>query len=904
MAEPLQIAKLLPPKISLPLLALGLLCYFAARQWNYMALSRAEEQGRTITPPHYESDVLAVGGILAAIGGFFWQPLFQNNVWLPRGGGDFNSFYYPLYAFASRSLHNGIFPFWNPTLYAGMPYAADIQTAALYPPTLLTLWLSNYQYGTLELLVISHYALAAVFMYAFLRHGFGLHRAACILGGLAFAACGFMTAQFGHVPMVMVAAWLPLAMLGAKRANDAGSLRWAVVAGFALAMSALAGHAQIFFYVALTVALWWLWLLWARWSEQGGEQPSGIIHAPTEGRTSPPVRDMSWWLRLLVPPLAAALVFGLLAALQLLMSQELGSESVRAGISYAQSSTDFAAQPIGLLNLFLPHVWGSNPQAYWSLGNWANTETWSYCGVITIMLAILACVGHKPSPPAPLPQGEGRREGRDSRWFFVTLAVVSLLLTLGGGVILYGWLFTAVPEWNKFRSVGRLLLPFSFALATLAGFGAARLLDWARDVGATETLRRAAWVAFGSMGVILGGAVPIFLARVSQGTNVERSVPFVNDFLALAFWLAVFGGLLWYAQKRATQGGPRSTNLLATILLAALILDLFSVNAAFNPTEENNTKGYQHQAAIDFLKADPEHFRIDSDTGIADKWQPSLAAYAGLEDASGVYNPLKPLRYDQVFQKARLDRNTNLYGMLNIKYVIGLTDTHTLVGQGFMEDMQLKPVFSETGGLTIYRNLNALPRAYIVHRTIVEPDAARQYAFITSANYSPRKAVVLDGGAALTGTLASSARYAETSGANPDTGEAAMITAADPNTVVISATVKQDGYLVLADVDYPGWGVQVDGQTASLQRANYAFRAVRLAPGQHTVTMQFTPRWWWPGLAAVALGLLLALLLLIFGERMYGIGRRRTALIVESADVTEPPTVAVTEQEASADETS
>ncbi len=481
----------------------------------------------------YERDVLAVGGIVAAIIGFFWQPFFQNNVWLPLGGGDFTSFYYPLYSFASRSLHAGIFPFWNPSLYAGMPYAADIQTATLYPPTLLTLWLGQFSYGALELLVIFHYMLAATFMYAFLRHGFGLHRAACVLGGLAFACCGFMTAHFGHVPMVQVASWLPLAMLSAKLATERDSLRWAAVAGLALGMSALAGHAQIFFYVALTVGVWWLWLLFGAYrtpsrqpSPEMGEgvallpdsSQGGINPAPTRASVGAgfiPLASISEIALLIIPPIVAAVVFGLIAAPQLLLSNELGSQSVRAGISYSEAASDFTTQPIGLLWTVLPHVWGSNPQSYWSLGNWASTETWAYGGVITLLLVALAFVGPRPTPsllrPTPSPsRGEGRqtppplgevgrraatltaREEYDgvvtwwqARWFFAALGAVSLLLTLGGGVTLFGWLFSIVPEWDKFRSVGRLLLPFGFAAATLAAFGAARLFAWASTLAPT-----------------------------------------------------------------------------------------------------------------------------------------------------------------------------------------------------------------------------------------------------------------------------------------------------------------------------------------------------------------------------------------------------------------------------------
>ncbi|MBE9471546.1 MAG: YfhO family protein [Chloroflexi bacterium] len=49
------------------------------------------------------------------------------------------------------------------------------------------------------------------------------------------------------------------------------------------------------------------------------------------------------------------------------------------------------------------------------------------------------------------------------------------------------------------------------------------------------------------------------------------------------------------------------------------------------------------------------------------------------------------------------------------------------------------------------------------------------------------------------------------------------------------------GYLVLTDTWYPGWQATVDGKPAEVLQANYAFRAVYLAAGEHTVEMVYHP---------------------------------------------------------------
>jgi uncharacterized membrane protein YfhO len=98
---------------------------------------------------------------------------------------------------------------------------------------------------------------------------------------------------------------------------------------------------------------------------------------------------------------------------------------------------------------------------------------------------------------------------------------------------------------------------------------------------------------------------------------------------------------------------------------------------------------------------------------------------------------------------------------------------------------------------------------------------------------------------------AGAAPLAETAGAEAS----ARITHQSPHAVQISATTVRPAYLVLTDTWYPGWVARIDGQPTRVWRANHAFRAVTLSPGEHRVEFRYEPAWLTAGLAISGLGL-------------------------------------------------
>jgi hypothetical protein len=138
-----------------------------------------------------------------------------------------------------------------------------------------------------------------------------------------------------------------------------------------------------------------------------------------------------------------------------------------------------------------------------------------------------------------------------------------------------------------------------------------------------------------------------------------------------------------------------------------------------------------------------------------------------------------------------------------------------------------RPVREEAGAV-LYENERARPRAFAVHRIVVASTATEAVDRLATGEVRPEEAAVLEDPAA-----------PATTGTGPS---AVSVQVDEPLRVDLAATMKGDGYLVLADTTYPGWHATVDGVEAPIFAANGLFRAVFVRDGSHRVRWEYRPR--------------------------------------------------------------
>ncbi|WP_157947714.1 YfhO family protein [Abditibacterium utsteinense] len=367
--------------------------------------------------------------------------------------------YFPWRHFAAQSLTRGEIPLWNPFQFSGTPFVANAQSAVFYPLN-FPFWIFDtaFAFGIAAFL---HSVLASFSTY-FLARRWNLSRAGAVLAAAIYAFCGYLSAWALLPTLFATASWLPLCLLLFEKASDDEKPGAASVGlSLALACALLAGHAQIFFYILLALAL---------------RQP--FLRRKWRG------------LALLCGSLGLAVS---LSALQVLPTLEL------ARIGHREMTPPTPADWNFVVSRALGHAPISATQSAW---NWSDlqsffvpgaalswgtlNENFAYIGLVALLLGITGVfcsrkakysTTNEVSPDKISSQKTSQTPNLATSTpqnYAVALALFGLLYALA--TPLAQFFFFGFPGVAQMGGTGRALLLWSLGLALLAGFG----LDFGR----------------------------------------------------------------------------------------------------------------------------------------------------------------------------------------------------------------------------------------------------------------------------------------------------------------------------------------------------------------------------------------------------------------------------------------
>lgn len=703
----------------------------------------------------------------------------------------------------------GTFPLWNPLLFGGLPFVDGMHGDIFYPVSLLLVFLDPARSWGWKLAL--HVFLAGCFAYLWLR-GIGARQGSALFGGLVYMLGAHLISLVypGHDGKLFVAALTPLVFWLAERALTRRGLPEFALFALGVTLLLLTAHMQLAYFAVWGVTLYFLFRLAQIWRR---ERDKGTIArlfglfalAGIAGTAAAAVQ--------LVPP------YLYLKTWSHRVEKTVEAEADR-GYEYA---TSWSLHPEEALGLIVPEFAGDNiitpegrqNQTYWGRNPFKlNAE---YAGLVPLLLVPLLFLGRRRDPRA---------------WFFAGLGVVSLLFALGATTPVFRIFYHLIPGVKLFRAPSTIVFLLGLSIATLGALGFERFIDTARDPsGEGRSTRRYLWGAVAALGLLAilaasGIFTDLWKALIYPEMHPQREVALAANLGAIkagfgiAFLLALLVAAAWEALANGAIGYRIA--LVALALLAGA--DLWRVSRDFiSGTVALNELGvdpalYSADQTIHFLQMRQEEgeiFRV-LDLGA---YGTNVLAVHGLEQVAGHHG--NEIGYYRALVGGDAVENlaASELRLLDLVNGVYLVTPQPIQAPGYTE------VFRGDRSL-VYRNENALPRAFLVGAAeVVADDDAVAHILSRDFDFSRTAALAepLPDGVHLEGDPIGEVEWRERA---HDRAELLVRT-------------DRPALLVITDNFYPAWEARVDDVATPILRANHTFRAIPVPAGEHRVELRY-----------------------------------------------------------------
>jgi hypothetical protein len=686
--------------------------------------------------------------------------------------------------------------------------------------------------------MVLHVFLAGIFAFLWLRQ-LGLRRGPALFGGLVYMmGADLVSLVFpGGDGKLFVSALAPLQFLLTDRAARRGRLSDYAFFALGLALVMLTSHMQLAYFTVWGVSLFWLFRIGQRYRE---ERRAGALAGRLAALGLAGVLGVGAAAAQFLPPLGYLREW----------SHRAGRTLQAEGQSAYEYSTTWSLHPEEAVSLVVPEFVGDNVQTetrqgdtYWGRNPFKLNH--EYAGLVPLLL---------------LPLLFARRRRTAEAWFFSGLAGLALLYGLGATTPVFR-LFYLIPGVNLFRAPSLIIFLFGLSVATLGALGAQRMIEDASDREGPVAPRALRVLAIVFVALALaqsaGAITGLWQAVVELDPGQAQALDANRANIRNGFWIAAaLAGAVAGTREALLRGWIHArAAVIALCVLAAV--DLYRVDRPFvrgtvlmgRAQESAPGTVLRSDEIIDFLRqraAAGEVFRTYDLGSILQGANPvhanNVLATHGIEQLTGHHGNEIGRYRELVGGDAGINvavSDLRLLNLANVSYVIS--------PQRF-EIPGYEEVFLGTRAV-VYRNHNALPRAYLVGAVETVPDSLA-VARLLAEDYDPRSTALL--AEALPAGVA----------IEPDpVGTVEWVSRANES-ISLRVTTDRPALLIVTENYYPAWQARLDGEAVPVLRANHTFRAVPVPAGEHEIRFEYGAG---PIRGAVALSAGLVLLLLAAG---------------------------------------
>ncbi|MEK6647466.1 MAG: YfhO family protein [Candidatus Firestonebacteria bacterium] len=769
---------------------------------------------------------------------FFYSVLFFDNTFSFR---DFSRYFYPYKEYVANHIKNYDLPLWNPYVLCGTPIVGNLQANLFYPLSFIY-YVLPFDIG-INIFYLIHYLLAGILMY-FLANTLKFSRFSSIFCAITFMFSGYLVSVLDMSTTLCSVAWLPLTFLFFHKMLDSppdkGELegvKYIVLTAISLAFQLLGGEPTILYGTVLLLI---------------GYSLFRIIFIKSD--------KYMYAIKIFISLFGSVFLCFLLTAFQVFPFLEFLMNSHRLAGSTYESIVKWSIPPWHLITFFIPYAFGdvtlTNINWYDTSQMWLKTL---YMGVLPLLFAIYAMIYEK----------------KQHILFWIVMFLLSVFMVFGKYFSLYPLLYKFFPGISFIRYPVKFIFITTFCITILSGKGIDLFLEKCKSIDNKKYIKLiffitmlflfAIFLAYLNEVKILSFTVKRFFA-VHDFSETLKLVNNYNFLLKIFLQSTIFlllGVLIFLSAYRQV-----SLKIVKALILIILTFDLFLNNYNINPVVPRDFYKKENRS-IEFTKKNSDSnrtlmvyegrfneyvygFKYEEAIENAKRMLvPNWSLLFRLNIANG-YESMYIKRYVEVLSllfKQESPKKTKLLDLLNVQYVFALFEIKCAGLNLISKD---KPY--------IYENTTFLPRAFYVPNALNKSDE-EMLEELKNKKFDPTKVIMISKDTPLPkNSINDNSELINTNKVN--------IVEYTPEKVILNVHLAKNGYVFLSDVYYPGWKVFIDNVPSKILRANYAFRAVSVNKGKHSIEFIYSPLSFKIGLIVSTITLLLILLFTLLNQKL------------------------------------
>ena len=733
----------------------------------------------------------------------FYDVLYSDSIFLTQDSISAKSIKHGI---EKSTVDFGEYPKWMPWIFGGLPSTHSMQNISeyYYPHHIIKLikifsipWFWNF---------LIHFLFAGLGMYVLLNH-LKLNFFSSLFGSLAYTIMPWMITMIvhGHGSQIMTAAYIPWVVWAMFKLKNESELRYISILALLIGLQLQRAHVQIAYYTWILMAIYIIY----------------DIYISYYSKSKYDVKFIAKW--------AFASIIGFCMSLwiyiPLLNYAPFSKRSSSAGGASFEYATSWSMHPYESLTMLLPSSFGFGELTYFGFMPMTNFP--NYSGIVIVFMTFFAFY----------------KTSRQLSYFFLTILIISLLISFGKHTFIYEILYNFLPYFNKFRVPSMILILFQFSITVLAAIG---LNNLCKNIKDERVLKKS---------LIISGAISIIAvlrlvfhdfsnALDKRVTTNNLRVELMQNDLFYSIVLLVSISVLIYL---STNSKIKSRLFLISIISLSY-LDFYRVNSkiiypdlktTYSQDSPMKNKDFlkkhldeKYDDIISYLKKDDSYYRVfeasfDSQGRLRPEHNNNRLAAFNIESING-YHPAKLSIYESFNSVPLLNR----LKLFNVKYLILSNEVNIpalkLVKSGsYFSNLSYRKVF-------LYEYLDFYPRVQFLEKINKVDNRQAGYQKLKSEIFDLKK-----------DSFVSSNDFNEGLEVSYNSESEILIKEYIPNKIVLSVNAKGESlnrhFVLLSEVYFPlGWEIS-GASDLEIIEVNNLFRGFFVPNGSSEITLEFNP---------------------------------------------------------------